>query len=212
MEQDFYSIYKVDCIILAGGQSKRMGRDKAFLPFRNKTFLRNILETLDKYCGKFIIVVNKDFSLYQKEIQNLNSEIILIRDIEPFSGPLNGIVSAYPYVQSNTVFLATCDTPIINLNLIKNLYKEIKDCEAVIPVIDGKYQPLNTFYTKNALKKAKELYKQGKKSLMSWVDSLKIKRINKEYIQKFDPEIFTYKSINTPESYKKLLNFEKEHK
>lgn len=208
MEQDFYSIYKIDCVILAGGQSKRMGRDKAFIPFKNKTFLRNILETLDSICQKFIIVVNKDFSLYKKEVENIQSEVIFVKDIDPYLGPLNGVVSAISCVETDTVFIGTCDTPILNLNLLKNLYKEINSFEAVIPEIDGKYQPLNTFYKKEALKKAEKLYKSGNKSLMSLVDSLKIKRINKEYIQKYDKDIFTYKSINTPESYAELLKME----
>jgi molybdopterin-guanine dinucleotide biosynthesis protein A len=198
----------IDCIILAGGQSKRMGRDKAFLPFKNKTFLRNILESLDGFCLRFIIVVNKDFSLYKKEVENLKSKVIFVKDIDPYSGPLNGIVSASNYVSTDKIFIGTCDTPILNLDLLKNLYKEIDDFEAVIPEIDGKLQPLNTFYKKDSLKKAEELYIKGKKSLMSWLDNLNYKTINKEYIKKYDENLLTYKSINTPESYQWLLKLE----
>lgn len=202
----------LDCIVLAGGQSKRMGRDKAFLPFKNKTFLRNILERLDGFCSRFLIVVNKNFSEYKKEIERLNSEIIFIKDIDPYSGPLNGIVSAHPYLKSENILIVTCDTPAVNISLLKDLLKQIDSYEAVIPEIDGKYQPLNTFYKKSALEKAVEIYNQGKKSLMAWLDNLNYKTINKEYIQKFDKDLLTYKSINTPESYQWLLTMEEKIK
>lgn len=198
----------LDCIVLAGGQSKRMGRDKAFLPFKNKTFLRNILERIDGFCSRFLIVVNKDFSLYEEQVKDLKSKVVFIKDINPYDGPLNGIVSAYPYIKSEKVLITTCDTPVINTELLQKLSIQLNNYDAVIPEIDSKIQPLNTFYTKNAVEKAVEIYKQGKKSLMVWLDNLNYKTINKEYIQKYDKEILTYKSINTPESYKWLLERE----
>ena len=198
----------IDCIVLAGGQSKRMGRDKAFLPFKNKTFLRNILERLDEFCSRFLIVVNKEFSLYEDQVKDLKSNVVFIKDINPYDGPLNGIVSAFSYLKSEKVLIVTCDTPVINTNLLKDLSKQLTGYDAVIPEIDGKIQPLNTFYTRNAVEKAVDLYNHGKKSLMAWLDNLNYKTINKEYIEKYDKELLTYKSINTPESYKWLLERE----
>ncbi len=199
----------LDCIILAGGKSKRMGRDKAFLPFKNKTFLRNILETLDSFCSRFLIVVNKDFDLYRKEIQNLKTPVIFIRDLNPYDGPLNGIVSALNQIKSDRVFIGTCDTPILSKKLLSYLLEKLENFDAVIPEIDGKIQPLNTFYSKNALEKALEVYQDNKKSLMAWLDKLNYKIIHKEEIITFDKEIFTYKSINTPDMYKWLLKVKK---
>lgn len=196
----------LDCILLAGGQSKRMGRDKAFLPFDNETFLRNILETLDNVCQKIIIVVNKDFSLYENQIKDLSSNIILTRDINPYEGPLNGVISAKDYIKNDSVFIATCDTPIISTKIIKFLYENIEDYDTIIPNIDGKYQFLNTIYKKDSLEKAKQIYNSGIKSLKKWVDSLNKKIINKDILKKIDNNLLMYESINTPKDYKKFIS------
>ncbi|RMA97296.1 molybdenum cofactor guanylyltransferase [Hydrogenothermus marinus] len=196
----------LDCILLAGGQSKRMGRDKAFLPFDNKTFLRNILETLDNVCQKIIIVVNKDFSLYENQIKDLSSNIILTKDINPYEGPLNGVISAKDYIKNDSVFIATCDTPIISTKIIKFLYENIEDYDTIIPNIDGKYQFLNTIYKKDSLEKAKQIYNSGIKSLKKWVDSLNKKIINKDILKKIDNNLLMYESINTPKDYKKFIS------
>jgi len=201
----------ITSIVLAGGRSKRMGRDKAFLTYKNKTFLRNILETLDKISSQIIISINKDKSLYLNEIKELKNEIVFIKDLDEYAGPLNAVVSCYPYVKSEYVFLSTCDTPILNLDLINFLKEEMerdKDIECIIPVVNGKYQPLNTFYRKSALKKAEEVYKMGNDSLFSWIDRLNKKYISDKELSKFDKDLKTYFSVNTPDLYKKLISLE----
>jgi len=193
-------------IILAGGQSKRMGRDKAFLPFKGKTFLRYVLETAQSLSEKIILVVNKDFSLYETEIKDINSEIIFVKDRNPFDGPLNGIYSSLEKVDKEFVYLFTCDTPIISLPLMKYYQQIINDYEAVIPVIEDKIQPLNTLYRKTAIEKT-SIYERGNKSLISWLKNIKYKPVSKEEIISFDKNLLTYKSINTPEDYQNLLKY-----
>jgi molybdopterin-guanine dinucleotide biosynthesis protein A len=200
----------ITSVLLAGGRSKRMGRDKAFLQYNGKTFLRNILEKLDKFSSQIIISINRDIEDYRNEIVGLEHKIKFVKDKDRYEGPLNAIVSCSPYIENNYIFLSTCDTPLINVELIFYLYKKLKENEknvdCLIPVINGKYQPLNTFYLKKTLKLAEESYLQGNKSLFSWIDKLKKMYIYDNELSKFDKNLLTYFSINTPELYKKLLN------
>jgi len=199
----------ITSIVLAGGRSKRMGQDKAFLKYKNKTFLRTILEKLDKISSQIIISINKDISLYLKEIEGLKAEIKFVKDLKSYDGPLNAIVSSTPYVKNRYVFIGTCDTPLINLDLINYLFKTLKKNEdnydCIIPVVNSKYQPLNTFYLKNSLELARDSYKEGNKSLFSWLDRLKKLYIYDNTLSKFDKNLSTYLSINTPEMYKALI-------
>ncbi|MEZ0323980.1 MAG: molybdenum cofactor guanylyltransferase [Hydrogenothermaceae bacterium] len=194
----------VSCVILAGGQSKRMGRDKAFLDFNGKSFIRVISEKLSKKCSQLIISANKDEDIYRKELKGIDFDFV--KDIDPFEGPLNAVSSVADYIKNDYVFIATCDTPFLNENLI-DLYLDIIDgYDAVVPLINGKFQTLNTLYTDKALKKAKEVYKENK-SLISWIKNLNYFVPEISIIKKIDGNLLTYKSINTPNQYEELLFF-----
>ncbi len=200
-------------VVLAGGKSKRMGKDKAFLKFKEKSFLRHILEALDKYCNQIVIVINKEENLYTKETKNLSSEIVFVKDKYPYKGPLNGILSSLSKIKNQLVYITPCDTPLLNPEIIPFFVQKINDYDAVIPDINGKIQPLNALYKKNALELSKEVFeKQGKKSLMAFLENLNVKFINEKELKKIDKNLYSYFSINTKESYQSLLNIKSDEK
>lgn len=196
----------ISCVVLAGGQSKRMGKDKAFLKIGDKTFLRKILESLSKKCDEIIIVGNKDKELYLKEAQTVNKPVKFTSDIYPYQGPLNGIISALHLINHEKTFISTCDTPLIKPEVVEFLQREIDGFDAVIPVVRNKFQPLNALYRTESLQKAKQLFHKGERSLFSFIKSLNVKFIDQNKIEKVDPQLYSYWSINTPEDYQKLLS------
>jgi len=195
----------ITTIILAGGESKRMGKDKAFLTLNGKTFLRLILETVDTFSNQIIISGNKDKNVYLKETYKLKNKPVVVKDIDPFKGPLNGIRSCSDFIEEEIVFIATCDTPIIKKEAIFFLYKNLKNHQCVIPVINGKFQPMNTFYRKEAVEKSKEMYDKGIDSMFKWITFLDSVYVDETLLKEYDRDLITFRSINTPEEYQKLL-------
>ncbi len=196
----------VTTIILAGGQSKRMGRDKAFLKWKGKTFLRHILEFCDSVSNQIIISGNKNPEIYLKEAVNLKNNPTVIKDIEPYSGPLNGIISCLNKIEHSNVFIATCDTPALNKKIFSYLYNSLQEYHCVVPVIEGKFQPFNTFYTKEAIKIGANLYKKGIRSIYKWIENLNKKYISDIELKKIDEKLLMFKSINTQEEYVNFIN------
>ncbi|WP_457643259.1 molybdenum cofactor guanylyltransferase [Persephonella sp.] len=195
---------RITAVLLAGGQSKRMGTDKAFLKLGGETFIRIIARKLSIYCSQIVVSGNKEENLYLKEIGNVNTEVIVVRDRDPFTGPLNGIASVTPFVKHRLVFVATCDTPLLEPQLIPFFAEKIEEKEAVIPVIGEKLQFLNTLYTKEALKKSESVYNKGTKSLHKWVEGLDFIKVSESQIKPVDRKLFSYWSINTQEDFKRL--------
>ncbi|WP_028951087.1 molybdenum cofactor guanylyltransferase [Sulfurihydrogenibium subterraneum] len=196
---------KISCVVLAGGQSKRMGTDKAFLAYKDKTFLQTIVEKLSKKCDEIILSVNKDPRIYIDHLKP--HKVKVVKDLHPYEGPLNAILSVSEHIKNPYVFIATCDTPLLNENLIDIYMSIIDEFDAVIPQVHGKFQPLNTLYTKKSLLKVKNLYPEIK-SLNQWIKNLKrVLVVNEEVIQNFDPDLLTYKSVNTPEDYERLIKY-----
>lgn len=201
---------KISAILLAGGQSKRMGKDKAFLKLNGKTFLRIIAEKLSEYCDQIIVSGNKDKEEYLSYLDGIKSQIDFVRDIHPYAGPLNGIISCREKIKNDLVFISTCDTPLLNKEIIPFLCKKIDGFDAVIPVTSGKKQFLNTIYKKSAIETGEKLYQEGVRSLHRWVSNLKILEISEKEIKQVDKNLFSYWSINRPEDYERIKNLWKE--
>ena len=194
-------------VLLAGGQSKRMGKDKAFLKYKNKTFLRLILEEIEDYVDEIILSINKDENLYKDEIKGINKDIIFVKDIDSYAGPLNAVVSCADKIKQDKFFLLTCDTPLFKGELIPYFNSLIENYDCIIPIINGKYQPINTIYKRETLEIAKNLYFDEKKdALFSWINRLNVKYVNEGEIKEVDKILGSYFSINTPKQYERLLN------
>jgi len=114
---------KTSCVLLAGGQSKRMGEDKAFLKLGGQTFLKIIVKKLYEKCDEIILSINKDEKIYQKELNEFLNKITFIKDKNPYDGPLNAVMSVSDSINNPYVFIATVDTPLLNPELI-DIYKE----------------------------------------------------------------------------------------
>ncbi len=197
---------KISAVLLAGGQSKRMGKDKAFLQLNGKTFLRIIAEKLSIYCDQIIVSGNKEKKLYLSQLRGIKSQIDFVKDKNPFTGPLNGIVSCRKKIKNELVFISTCDTPLLNEEIIPYLSGKIDGYDAVIPTVNNKEQFLNTVYKKSALDLGEKLYSKGVRSLYEWINHLKILKISEKEIKHIDKHIYSYWSINRPEDYERIKN------
>ena len=118
--------------ILAGGQSKRMGKDKLFLEFNNKKLIEHTIDKVKKYLKKVIIITNQDNEFFSK------NNLTTVKDcIEGQLGPLVGILTAMKWVKENLSqcsWIATfpCDTPFFPESIIKSFIEESEKKESLI--------------------------------------------------------------------------------
>ena len=107
--------------ILAGGQSKRMGKDKLFLELNNRKLIEYTIDKVKKYLKKVIIITNQDNELFSK------NNLTTVKDcIEGQLGPLVGILTAMKWAKENLTncsWIASfpCDTPFFPESIIKIL-------------------------------------------------------------------------------------------
>jgi molybdopterin-guanine dinucleotide biosynthesis protein A len=135
--------------VLAGGKSSRMKTDKAFLKFRDETFLERAVDTLSPFCGKKVkVVINENQrSKFEKRFPSLE----FVFDIFPERGALGGIHAALKNSRSTWAIILACDLPFVTKETIKTL-SEIalnlpENIAAVVPEqSDGRIQPLCAVY------------------------------------------------------------------
>ncbi|GAB4409517.1 MAG: hypothetical protein OHK0032_05110 [Thermodesulfovibrionales bacterium] len=133
----------------------------------------------------------------------------MIGDIKKERGPMTGLLSVLIATGEESAFVVACDMPFINADLISLLVSRHSSLEkvrdAVIPVFDGKIQPLFGIYTKNIIKTTEEMIQHGQRSLTEMLTRVNTLYISEEDVKAVDPMGRSFANINTMEEYDKYV-------
>ena len=183
---DEKKIMKITGIIIAGGKSSRMGTDKAFVNYNNKTLIEYAVSVINPVVDTIIISSNKP---------NKIKGFKVVSDIYKNIGPVAGLYSCLKVTQTEANIIIPCDTPKLTTVLYKQLlteYQKQKNIVAVVPRLpDGKIEPLIGVYSKSILFEIENSIAVGDYKLVNLLS-----KINTKYIDITDIEQF--KNINTP--------------
>ena len=173
-------------IILAGGKSSRMGTDKGFVMYKNKSFVQHIIEAIKPLVNEIIIVSNNpDYDVLKLKRVN---------DLIENAGPLAGVYTGLHYSETENNLVVSCDVPLINSETLKLLIDQVDDKKEVIQLeSNGKSMPLIAMYKKQCKSVFYSLLLDGERRLRVAVNHLKVKTIKLDKEQ----EVFA-KNINTP--------------
>ena len=192
--------------ILAGGQSKRMGKDKLFLELDNKKLIEHSIDKVKKYLKQVIIITNQNNEFFK--INNLKT----VKDcIEGQLGPLVGILTAMKWAKENTSkysWVATfpCDTPFFPESIIKSFIQESEKKESLLLSASSHGRKHNIFglWSLDLYDKLKnDLVNKKIRKVQDWTEKNKIKNLEFEF-KDYDP----FFNINTKEDLefaKKLI-------
>lgn len=135
---------RVTGIIIAGGKSTRMGRDKALINYQGKKLIEYAIDLFRAFTNNIIISANGGkYSCYGFPV---------VADNNPGLGPLSGIESALRYSETRNNIVIPCDTPFVNAGLYDKLLRYSANYDAVVPFSEnGKTEPLIAFYSKDIL-------------------------------------------------------------
>jgi len=185
--------------ILAGGQSKRMGKDKIFLELNNKKLIEHTIDKVKKYLKDVIIITNKDNEFFFK------NNLTTVKDcIEGQLGPLVGILTAMKWAKENLnkcCWIATfpCDTPFFPESIIKSFIEESEKKESLILCASSHGRKHNIFglWSLDLYDKLKDdLINKKVRKVQDWTKKNKIKNLEFKF-KDYDP----FFNINTEEDF-----------
>jgi molybdenum cofactor guanylyltransferase len=187
---------KAGAIILSGGQSSRMGSNKALLKFHEKTNIERIRDSL-KHVFDDIILVTNDPETYQF----LNIRTVL--DKYPGSGPLAGVHAGLEASDYEENFVVACDMPFVSAELASSLVKALKHHDAVVPVMDGRQHPLFAAYQKRVSREARGCIEKGKLRMKHLLEQLNVRYLEEEDLQLYGESGLEriFFNMNRPEEY-----------
>ena len=177
-------------IILAGGKSRRMKKDKALLQIGKKQVIELIIEKLKIVFDDVVIIGN--FSLDCRF-----SGARLIEDMVSEKGPSGGIYTGLSVSQSKYNFICGCDMPFLNVNLIQYMLRRKTDYDILIPKYGDCLEPLHAIYSKSILPVIKKKIEQGTYRIQSIFPKVKVKYITEKEMEKFRDWRHFFFNINT---------------
>lgn len=155
--------HSISCIILAGGESKRMnGNDKGLIDFNGQPLIAHVINALQNQVDDFVISANRNIEHYQQYSPNV------IPDKSERHGPLSGIAAALPNCKHEQVLVAPCDMPYLPNDLVEKLVTNFEHTDVAIAEVLKRFQ-LVFVMNRSLLTSIQEHLASDKHKLMQWV-------------------------------------------
>ena len=189
-------------VILAGGESRRLGQPKALLDFNGKTLSEVMLEKLNDSFREITIVTDKPELYYNLPVR-ITGDLLQDQGKSPLRGIHAGLsASELPYQ-----FIVACDMPFILPSLINYMGCYLTGFDAVVPCNGNYYQPLHAYYSRNCIAVIEEQISKGEYKVTEFYSHLNIHYISGDEITRYDPEEWSFFNVNTWADYEKALNY-----
>ena len=133
----------LSAVLLVGGESTRMGRDKATVEWRGRPLWEWQLEKLRALTPNILVSARSDLSWRRPDLK-------LVIDQPPSRGPLSGITATLTTMDADCLLVLAVDMPSITVSNLKRLCDCAEPGLGVVPVVNGKVEPLAAVYPKRA--------------------------------------------------------------
>ena len=180
--------------IQAGGESRRMGQNKALIPFLGKPLIQRVIERVKEIAGEIFIITN-DRPSY--EFLGLP----LIADKIPGYGVLGGLYTAFLEAKLPYVTSIACDMPFVSAKLFKHEFEQLMASagDVVIPESANGLEPLHAVFRRDTcLPFVEEALRQDERRLISWIHRANVLVVSRVEVAMVDPDELAFTNINTP--------------
>ncbi|MEW6360373.1 MAG: molybdenum cofactor guanylyltransferase [Planctomycetota bacterium] len=160
----------LSAVILAGGESSRLGRDKALLRIGGRTLIERTVAELAKVCPEVLISANKPDSFRDLDVAGI------IPDAVPGLGPIGGIHAGLRAMSNEYGFFVACDMPLLDAAVIRKQIERLRaaPCDAVAPRWEGRIEPLHAIYGKVCLPAVERCIARGERKIIAFYDEVRI--------------------------------------
>lgn len=183
-------------VILAGGQSSRMKRNKAFVEWEGSPLIVKQVEKLRSIFPEVMIVV-KEPALYT------SLGVKVVKDLLPYSTPLTGIHSGLKNAHFPYIFVVACDMPFVDLNLAQYLASLAPGYDGVVPRVKGRYEPLFAVYGKSCLLEIESCLEKGIYKIIDFISRAKVRVVEEASLKAYADMEKVFFNVNTPQDLMK---------
>jgi molybdopterin-guanine dinucleotide biosynthesis protein A len=188
-------------VVLAGGQSRRMGADKALLqlPSGGPTLIERVVAAARAVTDDIVVVAEDVGRLPEMPVRTVGDEI-------PNAGPLAGLVAGFETARYPDVLALACDLPYLSLPLLRWMVSQPRAWDALVPRLpgeDGKagWEPLHAIYTRACLMSMRAALDRGERQLTAFFPTVRVQPLTADEMGPYDPDLRSTRSVNTPDAW-----------
>jgi molybdopterin-guanine dinucleotide biosynthesis protein A len=185
---------KVSGVIMAGGASRRLGRNKALERIGGKALIERVMDSLVPLTAEVLVVVGRP---EQAAALLLPSWVRVVSDRYPGRGSLGGIFSGLQASAEHWTLVVACDMPFLNRELLRHLTDERNEVDAVVPCLGGQPEPLHALYSKACLAPMEQMLRAGQLKIAPLFEAVRVRYVGDAAIDRIDPRHLSFFNINT---------------
>lgn len=187
-------INPTNLIILAGGEGKRVEKEKAFLEVGGRKLLDRILDQLKliQRQDEKIIIVTQGTDRFRSY-----KNVEIREDIIPGRGPLEGIYSGLIFSQTKYSLVLACDMPFLSAELLEFMLRIDRDYQVLIPRFSNQMEPLVAIYSREILPLIEESLGQGNRRVRNLFSHLRVRYLDEQEIVRFGRPERLFFNVNT---------------
>ncbi|MFQ5895144.1 MAG: molybdenum cofactor guanylyltransferase [Nitrospinota bacterium] len=178
--------------ILAGGESRRMGFNKAFLEFEGRTLVERVAERLSSLFTSVLVVANE-----VEPYRYLG--VPVYPDARPGCGSLGGIYTALLHSGRPYCFVAACDMPFLREEAIRHLVDLREGYDVVVPLVEDYPQTLHALYGDACREPIGRMLEAGEFKVLGFFPQVRVCQVPEGEMRRFDPDLRMFMNLNTPE-------------
>lgn len=184
-------------VIQAGGASRRMGRDKALMPFLGQPLIQRVAERLAPAAAELLVTTNRpgDFAFLG---------LPLFEDLLPGRGALGGLYTALACASHPAVAVVACDMPFASAALLEHAHDALVRGRAdlAIPHSGEGLEPMHAVYRRETcLPAIRSAIEEDQWKLIAWFPRVRVETLPAETVRRLDPSGLAFWNLNTPEEF-----------
>ena len=183
-------------IILAGGRSRRLGRDKAVEPFDGQPLIRRVFERVAPLTDEIVVVVA---DAARGRALPLDAGHRVAVDIYPDGGSLGGIFSGLSAAANDWGLVVACDMPFLNRQLLEFMLTQRADCDAVVPRPGAFPEPTHALYSRACLPHIEARLQANDLKIAGFFEEVRVRYLEEGEVRQFDPQLLSFFNVNSPE-------------
>jgi molybdopterin-guanine dinucleotide biosynthesis protein A len=184
--------------IQAGGESRRMGHDKALMPFLDTTLIERVINRVAPLGDEVLITTNHPQ-------QYLVFNLPLYPDILPGKGALGGLYTALKVAKHPIVIVVACDMPFVNADILNAAVSRLhfEEADVAIPKTGKGFEPFHAAYRRETCLPAVDTaLRAGEKRLISWFTVVKVAPMPESELLRYDPQLYAFNNLNTRQDFR----------
>jgi molybdopterin-guanine dinucleotide biosynthesis protein A len=189
--------------VLCGGQSTRMGRPKAWLPFGPEFMLQRVVRTLSEVVSPIVVV-----AAVGQDLPKLPESVGIVRDEHERLGPLAGLAAGLKALEGRTAaaYASSCDVPLLTAPFVERVVGALGDYDLAILRDGQNHHPLAAVYATRLATAARELVAANRLRPVFLLERARAREVDVSEFRQVDLELRSLRNINTPSDYAAALH------